>query len=189
VGVGRPVRPFVFIRSALSIRDENSVYEEDPLMAWAAAAAILAVGISFLFNRRAAYFLIAAIAVLGGILILATVLQNPQRGDRRDAVSATAIVDPAACPDPAMPISVEVRNDNDNAVQRISFSLVGKLKGHSSVSYRGFLRDDKIIGHGQTSKTCYALLPLGFTQPRPQTIVPGDYDWSVDISLVDFTPR
>ncbi len=158
-------------------------------MAWAAAVAILAVGLSFLVNRRAAYIVIAAVAVLGGILALATVLQEPQRGGRMDAVSARAAIDPSACPDPATPILVELKNGNESAVQRVSFGLVGKLKGHSSISYRGFLRDDKIIEPGQTSKTCYALLPLGFAPPRPEPIVPANYDWSVDISLVDFTNR
>jgi hypothetical protein len=168
---------------------DNSVHEEGSLMAWAAAVAILAVGISYLINRRSAYALAAAIGVLGGILLLASVLQTPQRGPSVDSVSATAAFDPTTCSDPATPILVELRNQNETAVQRLSFTLVGQLKGHSSVSYRGSLRDDKIIEAGHTSRTCYALRPLGFAPPRPETIVPEDYDWSVDISLIDFASR
>jgi hypothetical protein len=158
-------------------------------MAWAAAGAILLVGLLSLYNRRAAMILLAAVAAISGIIGIAIELQPSIRENAKEAVVATASVDPAACPDPASPIKVEFRNDNDGALQRLSFSLIGRLEGHSSIAYRGFLRDDKIIEPGGSTVTCYGLLPHGFAAPRPDAIRPLDYEWSVDISLVDFQPQ
>lgn len=158
-------------------------------MAWAAAVAILLVGLLFIFNRRAAYPALALVAIIGITVAVATALQPSTRQNTKEAVTTKVSLDAAACPDPSKPIAIEFLNGNDAAVQRLSFSLLGRIKGHSSVAYRGFLRDDKIIAPGQTSMTCYGLLPLGFAPPRPAAITPGDYDWSVDISLVDFSAR
>lgn len=158
-------------------------------MAWAAAIAILSVGLLFIFNRRAAYPALALVAIVGIIVAVATALQPSARENTKDAVTAVVSIDPAACTDPAKPVAIEFRNDNGTAVQRLSFSLLGRVEGHSSIAYRGFLRDDKIIEPGQTSVTCYGLLPLGFVPPRPETINPEAYEWSVDISLVDFATR
>lgn len=158
-------------------------------MAWAAAVAILLVGLLFLFNRRAAYPALALVAIIGITVALAIALQPSTRENTKDAITAKVSIDPAACTDPSKQLAVEFLNGNNTAVQRVSFSLIGRLKGHSSIAYRGFLRDDTIIAPGQASVTCQGLLPLGFAPPRPARINTEDYDWSVDISLVDFSPR
>jgi hypothetical protein len=158
-------------------------------MALAAAVAILLVGLLFLFNRRAAYPALGLVAIIGITVAIATALQPSTRQNTREAVTAKVSVDPANCSDPSKPIAIEFLNGNQAAVQRVSFSLLGRVKGHSSVAYRGFLRDDTIIEPGQAALTCHGLLPLGFAPPRPATITPEDYDWSVDISLVDFSTR
>ncbi len=159
------------------------------VMALASAVAVLLVGLLFLFNRRAAYPALALVAIIGIIVAVATALQPSTRESTKEAVTAKATLDPLACPDPSRSIAIEFVNGNDAAVQRVSFSLLGRVKGHSSIAYRGFLRDDTIIAPGQASVTCYGLLPLGFVPPRPATITPEDYEWSVDISLVDFSTR
>lgn len=156
-------------------------------MALAAAVAILLVGLLFLFNRRAAYPALALVAIIGVTVAVATALQPSTRQNTKEAVTAKASVDPAVCPDGSKPVAIEFLNGNKTPVQRVSFSLLGRVEGHSSIAYRGFLRDDKIIAPGQVSVTCYGLLPLGFAPPRPATIKPDDYDWSVNISLVDFS--
>jgi hypothetical protein len=143
-------------------------------MAWAAAVAILAVGVLSFYNRRASLIALIVFLVVGGIIAVATVLQPSPRQNAKEAVVAAASVDPAACPAPQKPIRIEFRNGNDGVVQRSSFSLIGRVPGHSSIVYRGFLRDDKIIAPGETAVTCYGLLPLGFAPPRPDTIVPQD---------------
>ncbi len=158
-------------------------------MALAAAVAILLIGLLFLFNRRAAYPALALVAIIGITVAIATALQPSTRQNTKEAVTAKVSVDPVACPDPSKPVAIEFLNGNDAAVQRVSFSLLGRMTGHSSVAYRGFLRDDTIIEPGQVTVTCQGLLPLGFAPPRPATINPEDYDWSVDISLVDFSTR
>lgn len=158
-------------------------------MALAAAVAILLVGLLFLFNRRAAYSALALVAIIGITVAVATALQPSTRQNSKEAVTAKVSVDPVNCTDATQPIAVEFLNGNDAPVQRLSFSLLGRVKGHSSVAYRGFLRDDTIIEPGQAAVTCHGLLPLGFAPPRPATIIPEDYDWSVDISLVDFSTR
>lgn len=159
------------------------------LMALAAAVAILLVGLLFLFNRRAAYPALALVAIIGITVAIATALQPSTRQNTKEAVTAKVSVDPVACTDPSKPVAIEFLNGNDAAVQRVSFSLLGRMTGHSSVAYRGFLQDDTIIEPGQAAVTCHGLLPLGFAPPRPATIIPEDYDWSVDISLVDFSTR
>ncbi|MCK8779549.1 hypothetical protein M0654_06070 [Rhizobium sp. NTR19] len=155
-------------------------------MAWVAAIAVLVIGLSFLLNRRLGYILLAAAFVAGCGLWWYSSQQAEKSGQVKDAVAAEASADAASCPDPAAPILVQFSNGNRRAIARISFSLTGRLKGHSSVAYRGYLRGDKIIQPGQTSQTCFGLLPHGFAAPRPETVVVGDYDWVVDISLVDF---
>lgn len=158
-------------------------------MALAAAVAILLVGLLFIFNRRAAYSALALVAIIGVTVAVATALQPSTRHNTREAVTAKASVDPITCTDPSKPVAIEFLNGNDASVQRLSFSLLGRVKGHSSVAYRGFVRDDTIIEPSQTVVTCHGLLPLGFTSPRPATIIPEDYNWFVDISLVDFSTR
>jgi xanthosine utilization system XapX-like protein len=158
-------------------------------MALAAAVAILLVGLLFLFNRRAAYPALALVAIIGMTVAVATALQPSTRQNSKEAVTAKVAADPVACTDPSKPMAIEFLNGNQASVQRVSFSLIGRVKGHSSVAYRGFLRDDTIIAPGQAAVTCHGLLPLGFAPPRPATITPEDYDWSVDISLVDFSTR
>lgn len=158
-------------------------------MALAAAVAILLVGLLFIFNRRAAYPALALVAIIGVTVAVATALQPSTRHNTREAVTAKASVDPITCTDPSKPVAIEFLNGNDASVQRLSFSLLGRVKGHSSVAYRGFVRDDTIIEPSQAVVTCHGLLPLGFTSPRPATIIPEDYNWFVDISLVDFSTR
>jgi len=182
-------RVLLVCERCLSPKYEDNLDETGEVMAWAAAVAILLVGLLFLFNRRAAYPALALVAIIGVTVAVATALQPSSRQNTKEAVTVKASVDPLACQDPSNPISIEFVNANNTAVQRVSFSLLGRVKGHSSIAYRGFLRDDKIIAPGQSSVSCHGLLPLGFVPPRPAMIVPQDYEWSVDISLVDFSTR
>jgi xanthosine utilization system XapX-like protein len=173
----------------LSREDGDNLDDTGGVMAWTAAVAILLVGLLFIFNRRFAYPALALVAIVGIVVAVATLLQPSARQNSKEAVTAKTSVDQRACPDVSKPIAIEFVNGNNTAVQRVSFSLIGRVKEHSSIAYRGFLRDDKIIAPGEASVTCQGLLPLGFAPPRPSTIKPEDYDWSVDISLVDFATR
>src|SRR5690606_16240043 len=156
------------------------------MMVWAAAAALALAIILFLLNRRTASVVLAVALVLGGVLWLVTEREDRERTAQKEAVTARAAVDAAACPDPRQPIMVEVHNGNERPVERLSFDLTARLKGHSSISYRAFLRSDRIIGPGETAVTCYGILPHGFAAPRPANPDLETYEWSVEISLVGF---
>ena len=157
-------------------------------MLWAAAAAIGVVAILFFISRKVAYVVFAATAVIGCIAWVITKEDSTQKSNEKQAVTGIATIDAEACPDPGRPITIEFRNDGNRPVERLSFELTARLKGHSSVAYRAFLRSDKIIEPGQASTTCYGVLPHGFAPPRPETIDFPAYDWAVDISLVGFAP-
>jgi hypothetical protein len=157
-------------------------------MPWAAATAILLVIVLFYLNRRVAAIVLAVAVIVGGVLWVVTERQTKERTARKEAVAATAAVNMEACPDPSRPIMVEFQNQSDQTVERLSFELAGRLRGHSSISYRAFLRDDKIISPGQSSMTCYGVLPHGFSSAGRDSDDPSDYEWSVRISLVSFSP-
>lgn len=156
-------------------------------MAWTSAIAFLVIGLAFLIDRRIGAGLAALAALVAAIVFVPTFFGHAERGGRTDAVIASARLDAEACRDPGMPILIELKNGNDRAaVKRLSFTLLGRLKGQTSVAYRAFLREDRVLAAGETSRICHALLPHAFAPPRPEEIIPGNYDWSVDLSLVDF---
>lgn len=154
-------------------------------MAWAVAAAVTLVVVLFLLNRRAAAAVVALAVVLGGVLWFVTDSGTRERAQQRQALTARAAIDPAACADPAQPIMVEFQNGNDRPVVRLSFELTARLQGHSSVAYRAILRSDRIMEPGETAVVCYGLLPHGFAAPRPVNPDLTSYDWAVELSLVD----
>jgi hypothetical protein len=180
------IESFISRKKRYLLKDENSFETDRRLMAWSLAIAFLVIGLAFVIDRRIGYGFAALAAIVAAIVLVPTVFDKAQRGSRTEAIVASATLDGQACPDPAMPILIELKNDNDRAVQRLSFTLFGKLKGQASVSYRAFLREDQVLAAGQTARICHALLPHAFAPPRPETIVPGNYDWSVDLALVDF---
>src|SRR5690606_33145994 len=139
-------------------------------MAWAAAAAIAVVLLLYLLNSRLASALLAVVLVVGGVLWLATEREGRQRNAQKEAITTRAAADASTCPDPGRPMMVACHNGNEQPVERISFDLTARPKGHSSVSYRAFLRSDLIIGPGETAVVCYGILPHGFAAPRPEVI-------------------
>ncbi|MGE6739915.1 hypothetical protein ACQKGC_06535 [Allorhizobium pseudoryzae] len=155
-------------------------------MAWTAAIAFLVIGLVFLTNRRIGYAVAALCALVAAIVLVPTLFDRGQRGSRTEAIFASATLDAQACPDPSRPILIELKNGGERGVRRLSFTLLGTVKGQASVSYRAFLHEDRQLPAGQTARICHGLLPHGFAPPRPQTIIPGNYDWTVDLSLVDF---
>ena len=155
-------------------------------MAWAVAAAIAVVLLVYVLNRRAAAVVLAVALLVGGTLWLVTEREERQRSAQKEAITTRAAADGSACPDPGQPMMVEFHNGNEQPVERMSFDLTARLKGHSSISYRAFLRSDRIISPGETAIVCYGILPHGFTPPRPAVIDFDAYEWSVQISLVSF---
>lgn len=155
-------------------------------MAWAVAAALALAAVLFLLNRLAAYVALVAAIVIGGVLWFLTDNEDRERTLQKQAVVARAAIDPQICPDPARPIMVELHNGNERPVERLSFDLTARLKGHSSVSYRAFLRSDRIVQSGETVALCYGVLQRGFFGPQPDAVGLQDYEWMADISLVEF---
>ena len=154
-------------------------------MAWAVAAAVTLTVVLFLLNCRAAAAVLALAVGLGAVLWFVTDSGTRQRAQERQALAARAAINPGVCTDPGQPIMVEFHNGNDRPVVRLSFELTARLKGHSSIAYRAILRSDRIIEPGDTAVVCYGILPHGFAAPRPVNPDLTDYDWAVELSLVD----
>jgi hypothetical protein len=155
-------------------------------MAWAIAAVATLAVVFLVLNRRAAAAVLGLALVLGGVLWLVTEQDLLRRSEERQAVTARAAIDASACADPGQPILVEFHNGTGRVVERVSFELTARLKGHSSISYRAFLRSDRIIEPGEAAIVCYGILPHGFAAPRPVNPDLTTYDWEAGITLVNF---
>ncbi|MBO3759978.1 hypothetical protein J5J10_09295 [Ciceribacter sp. L1K23] len=155
-------------------------------MAWALAAAVLIVLILALLSRRAAAIVIAVALVVGGVVWLVTDRQDEERAAEMSAVTARADINPGICADPARPVLVAFTNAADRPVLKLSFDLTARLRGHSTLAYRAFLRSDRIIAPGETVTTCQATLTRGFTGPTPESTDLADYEWMAAVTLVEF---
>jgi hypothetical protein len=85
-------------------------------------------------------------------------------------------------------VAVTFTNKAQKPLLQISFSLLAREIGHSSVIYRAYLRSDKIINPTETYIGCYALNELAFTN-RTEKYDPRNLDWAAEISTTEFDRR
>jgi hypothetical protein len=151
-------------------------------MAWIIGAVIV-IGI-FWFSVRAG----AAAAIFLALLYLFLWFVSGQQSSRvpstRDLV-VSANSSSEQCRSANEPVAVTFTNNADKPLLEISFSLVAREKGHSSILYRAFLRSDRIIQPGESFTGCYGLNPLSFAD-RTANFQPQKLDWATEVSLTRF---
>lgn len=156
-------------------------------MIWIVAAALALLLIELFLRRRP--WAIALSAMIAAIGIIVWIFSDSQSRQQRDAVSAVTVnvsADGRTCVDSALPVAAVISNGSGNTVSRLSFDLIGRQQGKSTIAYRGYLRHEQIIAPGATITRCYPLLYHGFAHPRPQIIDATKYEWSAHVSLVSF---
>lgn len=124
--------------------------------------------------------------VIGLLLIWACtaafVLHDWWRGNQRlDHVIATAEFD-ATCPDSALPIRVSFRNDNDVALQRLTYTLEGfEPAFRASVAFDPYQVSERRIEAGQTFAACRA-----FRLRNNERVEPQRLEWRVTVISAEF---
>lgn len=156
-------------------------------MAWIAAAA-LAVLLAALFLKRRPLAILLAVAIALIAAVVWFFSDGQSRRQRNEVTAVTVQVDASdsTCTDTALPIAATFTNTSDQTVNRLSFDLVGRPLGKTTIAYRGFLRDEQVIAPGDTVTRCYELLFHGFAHPRPEIVDATKYEWSAHVTLVGF---
>ena len=88
----------------------------------------------------------------------------------------------AACPDAALPIRVSFRNDNNVAVQRLTYTLEGfEPAFRASVSFDPYQVSERRIEAGETFSACRA-----FRMRNNERVEPQRLEWRVTVISAEF---
>ncbi|KQV81896.1 hypothetical protein [Rhizobium sp. Root1220] len=138
----------------------------------------------FLFPRPT--LIASAVAVLFGCGVAAYVYF--QQSDRNS--SATLVVGTSTggqgCPDPAKAVFVQLSNGSDRRVNVVRFRLIAKRPGFSIEEYSDYFSSYKIIEPHGIYGTCWTLNAYRGLETLPGKPSPKDFEWSVNISSVEF---
>jgi hypothetical protein len=138
----------------------------------------------FLFPRRTLIAL-AVVLCVGAVVGLTLYLKQSDRQNAASLVTGTSTgID--GCVDPARPVFVELSNASDRQVNVVRFRLIAKRPGFSGEAYSDYFSSDRIIAPHATFGSCWALNRYRGLETMPGKPSPGDFEWSVDISSVDF---
>lgn len=112
----------------------------------------------------------------------AFVISDWWRGSQRlGHVVATASFD-TTCADPALPIRVSFRNDNDVAVQRLTYTLEGfEPAFRASVAFDPYQVSERRIEAGETFAACRA-----FRLRNNERVEPQRLEWRVTVISAEF---
>ncbi|NTE35013.1 hypothetical protein [Agrobacterium tumefaciens] len=112
----------------------------------------------------------------------AFVIYDWWRGNQRlDHIVASAGFD-ASCPDAALPIRVSFRNDNNVAVQRLTYTLEGfEPAFRASVSFDPYQVSERRIEAGETFSACRA-----FRMRNNERVEPQRLEWRVTVISAEF---
>lgn len=147
--------------------------------------AIPIIFVCFLLSPRstlaALLAVIAAVAVVGVYVYLQQSDRNGLASQVRGTSSGTA-----SCSDPAKTVAVTLSNDTDRQVNVVRFRLIAKRPGYSDEAYSDYFTSSKIIEPHGTFETCWTLNQYRGLETLPGKPAPSEFDWSVDISSVDF---
>lgn len=146
-------------------------------------AVVVFVVFFFLFPRPALIALAVFIVAGGGI---AAFFYSQQSGRDDMARLVVGKSSTRGCETAEKPVFVELSNGSDRAINTVRFRLIAKRPGFSIETYSDYLSSYKIIGPHETYGTCWALNSYRGLQTLPGNPSPGDLDWSVEISSVEF---
>ena len=112
----------------------------------------------------------------------AFVIYDWRRGNQRlDHIVASAAFD-SVCPDAALPIRVSFRNDNDVAVQRLTYTLEGfEPAFRASVSFDPYQVSERRIEAGETF-----FFFLAFRMRNNESVEPQRLEWRVTVISAEF---
>ncbi|MBO9656536.1 hypothetical protein O3S81_02010 [Agrobacterium sp. SOY23] len=112
----------------------------------------------------------------------AFVIYDWWRGSKRlEHIIATADFD-ASCPDAALPIRVSFRNDNNVAVQRLTYTLEGfEPAFRASVTFDPYQVSERRIEAGETFSACRSFRLRGNERAEPQRL-----EWRVTVVSAEF---
>ena len=127
---------------------------------------------------------LAAFAVAGAGIGAYFYFQQSDRENMAGLVTATSST--RGCETADKPVFVELSNGADRTVNTVRFRLIAKRPGFSVETYSDYLSSYKIIGPHESYGTCWALNSYRGLQTLPGNPSPGDLDWSVEISSVEF---
>ncbi|MGP4667515.1 hypothetical protein [Agrobacterium pusense] len=124
--------------------------------------------------------------VIGLLLIwagtAAFVIYDWRRSSQRlEHIVATAGFE-AACPDPALPIRVSFRNDNNVAIQRLTYTLEGfEPAFRASVSFDPYQVSERRIEAGETFAACRT-----FRLRNNERVEPQRLEWRITVISAEF---
>jgi hypothetical protein len=149
--------------------------------------AVPIVVVCFFLAPRQTLIAVACMLLVAAGVGLYVYSQQTDRNSLASLVSGTS-TGSKTCPDPAKSVFVTLSNGSARQVNVVRFRLIARRTGHSSEVYSDYFSTDKIIApHGEFG-TCWTLNPYRGLDTLPGKPSPADFDWSVEISSVDFAP-
>lgn len=151
-------------------------------MVWLIGCTI--VMITILISRRAGIVLVALVTVgwIGLWFILDT---TDAQHATHQSITITASSDQDYCPDPALPVSVQLTNTSDRTLENVSFTLLAREQGADQIIYRASHTNHKNLAPAETFSACYGLNSLSFAI-RTKDYNARDLRWSAETSLTRF---
>jgi hypothetical protein len=147
--------------------------------------AVPIVLVCFLLFPRHTLIVVASLACVGAAVGLYLYFQQSDRLNSASLVSGTSS-GTSGCQDPDKPVFVELSNVSDRQVNIVRFRLIAKRPGFSGEVYSDYFSSDKIIAPHSEYGSCWALNRYRGLDTLPGRPAPADFEWSVDISSVDF---
>ncbi|MBB3965372.1 hypothetical protein [Rhizobium metallidurans] len=150
--------------------------------------AVPIVVVCFLLAPRPTLIAVACMLLVGAGVGFYVYFQQTDRNSLAALVSGTS-TGGQGCPDPAKSVFVTLANASDRQVNVVRFRLIAKRSGHSSEVYSDYFTTDKIIEPRSEFGNCWTLNPYRGLDTLPGKPSPADFDWSVEISSVDFAAK
>jgi hypothetical protein len=147
--------------------------------------AILVVLVCFFLFPRPTLIALIAVALVGAGVAIFVYFQQSGRNGSASLVTGTS-TGTLNCLDRAKPVFVQLSNGSDRQVNVVRFRLIAKRPGFSIEAYSDYISSYKIIEPHGVYGTCWALNQYRGLETLPGKPSPKDFEWSVDISSVDF---
>jgi len=130
--------------------------------------------------------LIALIIVLSVGAVVAIYLYFQQSDRNGPAMVSGSSTGTGGCDDHARTVLVKLSNASDRQVNVVRFRLIAKRAGYSNETYSDYFTSNKIIAPHSDFESCWALNQYRGLETLPGKPLASDFEWSVEISSVDF---
>jgi hypothetical protein len=127
-------------------------------MVLAALSAVAILILAYNFPKQTGYLLLFVIAIIAAIYMY-NVSEANAKAELKELVFIDVSYDISSCPI-KKPISVTIRNESNQTVSSVSWSLEAYESGYSDnlapFSYGPSFKSDKILNHNDDVNLCYA---------------------------------